>query len=186
VFNRTPAKRTAPYPVKVSRSTCRPGGRCVRHRHIFFGDSDATCTTTRLPALPRRQRYRLARTQRHGAGVRDAPIVDSTNAVGYVTSGCTVPTLRLCNSDSAQHADLQEGRNFSTEGCNGAIPLYAPTLDNAYLDAGINSGHVLACVTHGGSIRLSQFAFTTGTMNAAVQFDDQFVATGARSNVRRC
>jgi hypothetical protein len=181
VFNRTPAKATAPYPVKVSTfNLSSPVVDVSGTGHIFFGDSDGdlynytAAGASAATAIP--VGGALSATAH---GVRDAPIVDSTNAVGYVTSGCTGTNSEIMQFGfSTTTLTSKRAVTFSTEGCNGAIPLYAPTLDNAYLDAGINSGHVLACVTHGGSIRLSQFAFTTGTMNAAVQFDDQFVATG--------
>jgi hypothetical protein len=120
-------------------------------------------------------------------GVRDGVVIDSTNAVGYAVSGCNADGDSVINQFSFTGTSIASKAlaELDAEGCTGAIPLYAPSLDNNYYSKGIssataaNNGEVQVGYAHSGHSALNQYQFTSGAMGTTAQFDDEFNTTGA-------
>ena len=129
-----------------------------------------------------------------GGGVRDAALVDSTNAVGYVVTPCpstgtnadpvltqfafTSSTL-TSKSSSALNYQSEAGTALETN-CGAAIPTYAPTLNNTYYSGGINAtgAAVTACMTDKNTdwyVNLETFHFTAGAMATTVTGPDPYL-----------
>jgi hypothetical protein len=188
VFNGTPAKATAPYPVKVSTfNLSSPVVDVSGTGHIFFGDSDGhlyNYTAAGASAAAAIPVGGVLSATAHG--VRDAPIVDSTNAVGYAVTGCNGTDSELMQFGFTTGATLtsKAASTLDAEGCTGAAQLYAPTVDNNYFSKGIssataaNNGEVDVCYAHSGHIAINQYQFTSGTMGTTAQYDNEFIAHG--------
>lgn len=115
-----------------------------------------------------------------GGGVRDSPIVDSTNSVGYAVRACngTNSVLMQFGFTTTTLTSLRS-ETLDAEGCSGPAPMYSPTPTNSYYDGGINSGALDVCYAHSSYMALNQYQFTAGTMNATAQFAaNQFLAHG--------
>jgi hypothetical protein len=152
--------------------------------NIFVGDSDGILYNYNT-SLVQQGTITIGSATTKGGGIRDAPIVDSTNSVGYVIVGC--------NSNSGNSGDTQlnqfgftstsltskQSVTFGSNSCNSTPKvMYAPAPDNNYYTQGISSstpgsnGELITCTGNGSTTLLSQFQFTSGTMSATAQFAD--------------
>ena len=121
-------------------------------------------------------------------GIRDAPIVDSTNAVGYLTLACSgnttgpfhvPPNAGLVQFDFTNGTTLTKIANVgvdhaATENCSTAgYPMYAPTPDERYYALGIgssteaNNGEVVEANSGSGGMQINTWGFTSSVMNTA-------------------
>ena len=179
VFGGTPAYAGGNFPVTVSANELSaPVVDVSGTGDIFIGDSGGFLYNYSSGGTL--EGTKLTLTANTGAGgVRDAPIVDSTNAVGYVVAGCdsagTEPQLsQFAFTGSAltlsRTVDLLYPSAPATTGCQSSIPMYSPALNNNYYTQGISSGAITACTTNNNSgwyESLGTYGFTGSTMNSA-------------------
>lgn len=133
-------------------------------------------------------------------GIRDAPIVDTTNGVGYVVTACTTGTTGgetdTTNSALIQFkftsntltevaaAGLDSGANQS---CSVAgFPMYDPTPDARYFALGIssataaNNGEIIATSSGTGGQQIKTFQFVSSALQATPEGNDKpQLGTGA-------
>jgi len=119
-------------------------------------------------------------------GIRDAPIVDSTNAVGYLTLACSgnttgpfhvPPNAGLVQFQFTGGTTLTEVANVGvdhagTQNCSTAgYPMYAPTPDERYYVLGIgnateaNNGEIIEANSGTGGMQINTWGFTSSAMN---------------------
>ncbi|MGA8224853.1 MAG: hypothetical protein WB780_24635 [Candidatus Acidiferrales bacterium] len=166
--------------------------------NIFVGDSSANlyeltpAGTTAAPSLSVGENL--------NGGIRDAPMIDSTNAVGYVVTACTAGTTGgetdTTNSALIQFkftsntltqvaaAGLDSGAN---QACTVAgFPLYAATPDDRYFVLGIasataaNNGEFIAASSGTGGQQIKAFQFVSSVLQTAPEGADKpQLGTGA-------
>ncbi len=166
--------------------------------NIFVGDSSAnlyelTPTGTTAAAS-------LSVGENLNGGIRDAPIVDSTNEVGFVVTACTAGATGgeddTTNSALIQFtftsntltenaaAELDSGAN---QACSAAgFPIYDPTPDARYFDLGIssatatNNGEIITGSSGTGGQQLKAFQFVSSVLQTAPEGGDKpQLGTGA-------
>lgn len=119
-------------------------------------------------------------------GIRDAPIVDSTNAVGYLTLACSgnttgafhaPPNAGLVQFGFTNGTTLTKVANVGvdhngTQNCSTAgYPMYAPTPDERYYVLGIgsateaNNGEIIEANSGTGGMQINTWGFTSSAMN---------------------
>ncbi len=128
-------------------------------------------------------------------GIRDGAIVDSTNGVGYVVTGCNPNTTGEADTGitgnagliqfkftsntltAAVYAGLDTGANQS---CTTAgFPNYAPTLDERYYDLGIssataaNNGEIIGASSGTGGQQLKELQFVSSTLQTTPPNNDK-------------
>jgi hypothetical protein len=172
VFGGTLAYAGGNFPVAVSSyALSSPVVDAGGTGDIIFGDGYGYLYNYTSAGVSAATKLTIGNTTNAG-GIRDAPIVDSTNSVGYVVAGCnTTPGDSQLTQFSFSGSALTSKATASLTTDNCTSPYYAmydPALDNAYYTAGINSGHVLTCQTsNSNSFHLKQFAFSSGTMSTS-------------------
>lgn len=166
--------------------------------NIFVGDSSAnlyelTPTGTTAAAS-------LSVGENLNGGIRDAPIVDSTNEVGFVVTACTAGATGgeddTTNSALIQFtftsntltenaaAELDSGAN---QACSVAgFPIYDPTPDARYFDLGIssstvaNNGEIITGSSGTGGQQLKAFQFVSSVLQTPPENGDKpQLGTGA-------
>jgi hypothetical protein len=115
----------------------------------------------------------------------DGPIVDSTNRVGYVVSGCNTRAGGTGFSVVDQFSTTATGSpgllgtaNLNTSWCSGGPAIYNVTPDNNYYTKGIsssipaNNGELLVAYLNSANGDLAQLQFTSGTLNTTPEYFD--------------
>lgn len=159
--------------------------------NIFVGDSSANLyelTSAGVTAAPA-----LTVGENLNGGIRDSPIVDSTNGVGYVVTGCSTGltggetdttnagliqfSFTSSTLTSVAAAELDSGANQS---CTVAgYPIYDPTPDDRYLVLGIssataaNNGEMIAASSGTGGQQLKSFQFVSSQLQTAPEDADK-------------
>jgi hypothetical protein len=119
-------------------------------------------------------------------GIRDSPIIDSTNAVGYLTLACSgnttgafhlPPNAGLVQFGFTGGTTLTKIANVgvdhaATQNCSAAgYPMYAPAPDERYYDLGIGSpteadnGEIIEVNSGSGGLQINTWGFTSSAMN---------------------
>lgn len=166
--------------------------------NIFVGDSSAnlyelTPTGTTAAAS-------LSVGENMNGGIRDAPMIDATNGVGYAVTACTTGTTggetETTNSALIQFsftsnsltelaaAGLDSGAN---QACSVAgFPIYDPTPDARYFDLGIgsataaNNGEIITGSSGTGGQQLKAFQFVSSALQTTPEGNDKpQLGTGA-------
>lgn len=159
--------------------------------NIFVGDSSAN-----LYALTPRgatAAASLSLGENLNGGIRDAPIIDTTNAVGYVVTACTAGTTGG-ETDTLNSALVQFSFTSSTltevaaagldSGANQActvagFPMYAATPDARYFDLGIssataaNNGEIITASSGTGGQQLKAFQFISSALQTTPEGSDK-------------
>jgi hypothetical protein len=129
-------------------------------------------------------------------GIRDAPIIDSTNAVGYVVTACNSATVGEADAEnsgliqfkftsstltSVAVAGLDTNAN---ENCTAAgFPTYDPTPDERYYALGIggattaSNGEIIAAASGTGGQQLKAFQFMSSALQTTPEAKPQ-IGTG--------
>jgi hypothetical protein len=135
-------------------------------------------------------------------GIRDGAIIDSTNGVGYVVTGCNPNTTGEQDTGTegnpgliqfkftsntltaVVYAGLDSGANESCEAAG--FPLYAPTPDERYYALGISSataadnGEMIGGSSGTGGQQLKELQFVSSVMQTTPPNDDRpQLGTGA-------
>jgi len=205
-FNATIPSATMGNGCAVTGATVTPGSNYLSSPtvdvagtgNIFVGDSSAklyelTPTGTTAAAA-------LTVGENLNGGIRDAPIIDSTNAVGFVVTACTTGTtggetdttnaaliqfkFTSTTLTSVAVAGLDSGANQS---CTVAgFPMYAPAPDNRYYVLGIgsataaNNGELIAASSGTGGQQIKTFQFVSSALQTAPEGGDKpQLGTGA-------
>jgi len=166
--------------------------------NIFVGDSSANLYE--LTQAGATAATALLLGENLNGGIRDAPIIDSTNAVGYVVTACSTGTTGgetdTTNSALIQFsftsntltfvvaAGLDSGAN---QACSVAgFPLYDATPDYRYFALGIgsataaNNGEIIAASSGTGGQQIKTFQFVSSALQAAPEGGDKpQLGTGA-------
>lgn len=120
-----------------------------------------------------------------GYGSADAPVVDSTNEVGYAVANCdeastpsTVGVLVQFSTPTTGSPAVLATAGLSASSC-GFVQIYNATPDNNYFTKGIssstpgNNGELLVAFENiPPSGELVQYQFTSGIMNATAEYTD--------------
>jgi hypothetical protein len=198
-FNATIPTATTGPGCNVTAATVTPGSNYLTAPvvdvggtgNIFVGDSSAnlyelTPTGTTAAAS-------LSLGENANGGIRDAPIIDSTNGVGFVVTACSTGTTggesSTTNSALIQFAftsstltklaaaGLDSGAN---QACTAAgFPIYDPTPDARYFDLGIssataaNNGEIIAASSGTGGQQLKAFQFVSSVLQTAPEGGDK-------------
>jgi hypothetical protein len=159
--------------------------------NIFVGDSSANLYE--LTSAGATAATALSVGENLNGGIRDSPIIDSTNAVGYVVTGCSTGltggetdttnagliqfSFTSTTLTSVAAAELDSGANQS---CTVAgYPLYDPTPDERYLVLGIGSatatsnGELIAASSGTGGQQLKAFQFASSQLQTAPEDADK-------------
>jgi hypothetical protein len=159
--------------------------------NIFVGDSSANLYE--LTSAGATAATALSVGENLNGGIRDSPIIDSTNLVGYVVTACstgltggeTDPTnagliqfsFTSTTLTPVAAAELDSGANQS---CTVAgYPLYDPTPDERYLTLGIGSttptsnGELIAASSGTGGQQLKAFQFASSALQTAPEDADK-------------
>jgi len=166
--------------------------------NIFVGDSSANLYE--LTPAGAMAAAALSVGENLNGGIRDAPIVDSTNAVGYVVTACSTGTTGgetdTTNSALIQFkfpgntlsqvaaAGLDSGAN---QACTVAgFPLYSATPDDRYFALGIgsataaNNGEIIAASSGTGGQQIKTFQFVSSALQTTPEGGDKpQLGTGA-------
>jgi hypothetical protein len=191
VFNGTPAKAGGNFPVAVDTGSdlSSPVVDVSGTGNIFVGDSDGYLYNYSSAGVLQGAALLVGggTANTTAGGVRDAPIIDSTNAVGYAVRGCNGTDSELMQFGfSATTLTSMAAATLDPEGCSGP-QMYAPTVDNNYFSEGIssgtaaNNGEVEVCyasTTANAFMAVNQYQFTSGTMATTAQYTNQFLANG--------
>jgi hypothetical protein len=159
--------------------------------NIFVGDSSANLyelTSTGTTAATS-----LSLGTNLNGGIRDAPLIDSTNAVGYVVTACSNNTTGG-ETDTTNSALVQFSFTSTTlielaiagldSGANQActvdgFPMYDPTPDARYFVLGIgsataaNNGELIAASSGTGGQQIKAFQFVSGVLQTAPEGGDK-------------
>jgi hypothetical protein len=159
--------------------------------NIFVGDSSANLyelTPAGATAAPS-----LSVGEKVNGGIRDGPIIDSTNAVGYVVTACSTGTTGG-ETDTTNPALIQFEFTSSTltkvaaagldSGANQActvagFPMYDPTPDARYFVLGIssataaNNGEIIAAASGTGGQQIKTFQFVSSVLQTAPEGNDK-------------
>jgi hypothetical protein len=113
-------------------------------------------------------------------GYDNSPMVDSTNAVGYVVSACNAVNgnspvvVQFSTTGTGSPAALAVA-DLSAPSCPTGLPMYSPTPDNDYFTKGIlsntpgNNGELLVAY-YGNPGNLAQIQFASGIMNTTAEY----------------
>jgi len=159
-------------------------------QNIFVGDSGANLyalTPTGATAAPS-----LSVGTAVNGGIRDSPIIDSTNAVGYVVTACSANTV---GEADAQNAALIQFKFTSSTMSSVAVagldsnanqnctvagyPVYDPTPDDRYYVLGIgnateaNNGEIIAAASGTGGQQIKAFQFLSSAMQTTPEAKPQ-------------
>jgi hypothetical protein len=162
--------------------------------NIFVGDSSANLYE--LTPAGATAAKALSVGENVNGGVRDAPIIDSTNAVGYVVTACSTGTV---GETDAQNAGLTQFKFTSSsltsvavagldtnanENCTAAgFPTYDPTPDERYYALGIggataaSNGEIIAAASGTGGQQLKTFQFVSSALQTTPEAKPQ-IGTG--------
>ena len=162
--------------------------------NIFVGDSSAnlyelTPTGTMVAAA-------LSLGKNVNGGIRDAPIVDSTNAVGFVVTACSAGTVGEADALNAALIQFQFTSSTLTsvavagldtaanQNCTVAnFPVYAATPDDRYYALGIasataaNNGEIITAASGTGGQQIKTFQFVSSILQTTPQAKPQ-IGTG--------
>ncbi|HUV69741.1 MAG TPA: hypothetical protein VMW15_08785 [Terracidiphilus sp.] len=158
--------------------------------NIFVGDSNGTLYN--YVADGSSVKSYVVGTSNTAGGIKDGPVVDSTNSVVYAADGCNTGFGGSSVLDqigfTSSTLSLKTAVSLSSEGCSGPITLYSPAPDNKYYNTGIGSGTassngelLIAYASTGGS-SIAQFQFTSGTMSSTAQYTVTPYTTAGASN----
>jgi hypothetical protein len=159
--------------------------------NIFVGDSSANLYE--LTSAGATAAAALTVGENLNGGIRDSPIIDSTNGVGYVVTGCSTGltggetdttnagliqfSFSSSTLASVAAAELDSGANQS---CTVAgYPIYDPTPDDRYLVLGIssataaNNGELIAASSGTGGQQLKAFQFVSSQLQTAPEDADK-------------
>lgn len=192
VFTGTPAHAGSPWPVTVSSGHILTAPVVDLSNtgtgNIFIGDNTGVLYNYTSAGV---QKATLPVGTTTAGGIVDAPLVDGTSSMGYVTVGCDGTgssnlTQFMYTGTTLTTTGVGRIVELSTAGCGGAgFPMYAPTPDNNYYTKGISSatpssnGELIVAFTANTHLHLDQFQFTSSRMSATAQFDDNaFLTTG--------
>jgi hypothetical protein len=192
-FNGTPAYAGGNFPVTVDAGAdlSAPVVDVSGTGNIFVGDSNANLYEFTSAGATAAASLALGETM--NGGIRDAPIVDSTNSVGYVVTACTEGTTGgeddTTNSALTQFsftsntltkgpvAGLDSGAN---EACMATpFPMYDPTPDARYFDLGITSataadnGEIITGSSGTGGQQLKAFQFVSSVLQTTPEGNDK-------------
>ena len=166
--------------------------------NIFVADSSANLYA--LTPAGAMAATALSVGEKLNGGIRDAPIIDSTNSVGYVVTACSLGTTGgetdTTNSALVQFkftsntltfvvaAGLDSGAN---QACTVAgFPLYDATPDYRYFALGIgsataaNNGEIIAASSGTGGQQIKTFQFVSSALQAMPEGGDKpQLGTGA-------
>jgi hypothetical protein len=150
-------------------------------QNIFVGDSSANLyalTPRGTAAAPS-----ISVGENVNGGIRDSPIIDSTNSVGFVTVACN--TAAAGEADALNAALIQFKFTSSTlssvavaaldtganQNCTVAgFPVYDPTPDDRYYVLGIssatqaNNGEIIGAASGTGGQQIKEFQFASSAM----------------------
>lgn len=181
VFKGTPAHAGGNFPVTVdgTANLTSPVGDFDGTGNIFVGDDSGKLseyTSSGTAAATAISLYTSG-----GSGIRDAPIIDTTNAVGYAAVTCSGASgdsrIVQFSFSGGNTLSALATANLNTEGCSGTHTMYDPAPDNDYYN-GINSGHIIACATTSSSgTNLYQFGFSSKTMSTTPTVTNEFSTT---------
>jgi len=163
--------------------------------NIFVGDSSANLFE--LTSAGTTAATTLSLGTNVNGGIRDAPMVDSTNAVGYAVTACTANTV---GETDAQNSGLIQFEFTSStlssvavagldtaanQSCTAAgFPAYAPTPDERYFLLGIgsateaNNGEIIGAASGTGGQQLKEFQFLSSALQTTPLGKPQ-IGTGA-------
>ncbi len=166
--------------------------------NIFVGDSSANLYELTQAGVMAAASLPLGLTL--NGGIRDAPIIDSTNKVGYAVTACSNGTTGgetdTMNSaliqfkftsntlTSVAAAGLDSGAN---QACTtGGFPIYDATPDYRYFALGIssvtaaNNGEIIAASSGTGGQQIKTFQFASSVLQTAPEGGDKpQLGTGA-------
>src|SRR5271156_408758 len=162
--------------------------------NIFVGDSSANLYEVTSAGVTVAS---LSLGENVNGGIRDSPIIDSTNAVGFVVTACTANTVGEADATNAALIQFKFTSNTLTsvavagldtnlnENCsNSGFPEYDPTPDDRYYTLGIsnatsaNNGEIVAAASGTGGQQLKAFQFASSVMNTTPEATPQ-IGTGA-------
>ena len=112
-------------------------------------------------------------------GVRNGPIVDSTNSVGYAVTACSGGDSALTQftfTTTTMVKTASAGLDTSGAGCTvPGIPTYDPAPDGRYYHLGIgnataaNNGEIIAAASTTGGQQISTFQFASSAMQTPAE-----------------
>ena len=161
-YGSNPAQAVTGFPATVSANKLSaPVVDVSGTGNIFVGDSGGFLYNYTSAGTPAATSHVLTAGTATGGGVRDAPIVDSTSAVGYVVTPCTSAgtTEPLLTQFGFTAATLVSKATSSlyytageTTGCGNTtqLQMYDPELNNDYYAGGIGAAGaaITACFTN--------------------------------------
>ena len=194
VFLGTPAHAGGNFPVTVTSAALltAPVLDAGGFNHIFIGDSTGLLKGYTSAGVALTGSGITVGVSNDG-GVRDAPLVDSTNSVGY-SVGCTgsgpgtgFRVIQFSFTATAMTTAATFTDTGNGGGCRTAtVPVYNGTPTNNYFTKGISSatpasnGEIDFCASDNTAVvSLFQIQFTSKVMGTAVQFRDVFDTTVA-------
>jgi hypothetical protein len=158
--------------------------------NIFVGDSSANLYE--LTSAGAKVGTALLVGESVNGGIRDAPIIDSTNAVGYVITACTANTVGEADATNAALTQFKFTSSTLTsvsvaaldtaanQNCSAAgFPVYDPTPDERYFVLGIGSatatsnGEIIAAASGTGGQQLKTFQFVSSAMQTTPEDGDK-------------
>ncbi|MFZ0979928.1 MAG: hypothetical protein WAN23_11055 [Candidatus Acidiferrales bacterium] len=162
--------------------------------NIFVGDSSSNLYEVTPAGVTAAS---VSAGENRNGGIRDAPIIDSTNAVGFVTTACNAATLGEANplnaalvqfkftsttltSVAVAGLDTNLNQNCATSG----FPVYDPAPDDRYYTLGIssataaNNGEIVAAASGTAGQQIKAFQFTSSVMSTTPEAKPQ-IGTGA-------
>ncbi len=162
--------------------------------NIFVGDSSSNLYEVTPAGVTAAS---VSAGENRNGGIRDAPIIDSTNAVGFVTTACNAATVGEVNALNAAliqfsftsttltsvavaGLDTNLNQNCTTSG----FPVYDPAPDDRYYTLGIsnataaNNGEIIAAASGTAGQQIKAFQFTSSVMGTTPEAKPQ-IGTGA-------
>ncbi len=157
--------------------------------NIFVGDSSSNLYEVTPAGVTAAS---LSVGENRNGGIRDSPIIDSTNAVGFVTTACNAATLGEANplnaalvqfsftsttltSVAVAGLDTNLNQNCAASG----FPVYDPAPDDRYYTLGIsnataaNNGEIVAAASGTGGQQIKAFQFTSSVMSTTPEAKPQ-------------
>ena len=196
-FNATIPRATTGTGCTVTGATVTPGSNYLSAPvvdlggtgNIFVGDSSANLYEVTPAGITASS---LSVGENRNGGIRDSPIIDSTNAVGFVVAACNAATVGEANPlnaalvqfkftsttlTSVTVAGLDTAANQS---CTApGFPMYDPAPDDRYYTLGIsnataaNNGEIVAASSGTGGQQIKAFQFASSVMNTAPEAKPQ-------------
>jgi hypothetical protein len=201
-FNATIPSATTGVGCTITGATVTPGSNYLSGPvvdvsgtgNIFVGDSSANLYE--LTSSGTTAATALSVGENVNGGIRDAPIIDSTNAVGYAVTACSNDTVGEADAEnsgliqfkftsstliSVAVAGLDTNAN---ENCTvPGFATYDPTPDDRYYVLGIGSataasnGEIIAAASGTGGQQLKTFQFVSSAMQTTPEAKPQ-IGTG--------